>query len=79
MKFTIGCYPLTCVSYSNPNHPRHAFPEDWDNSDHPRFAFERIQGAIEQLATKGYTVDADSRGFTIRDPRGVVAFQMEIK
>lgn len=55
-RFTIQCYAGNVVAYSHPDHPRHAFPEDWDCGSHPRFDFGRLQGAFERLIAKGYTV-----------------------
>jgi len=76
LHFTIPCYKL--VSYSDPEHPRHGFSEDWDSAAHPRFAFGRIQRAFEQLTDKGYTVRLDSGMIKILNSLGETVFQMEM-
>lgn len=76
--FTIQCYSGNPVAYSHPDHPRHAFPEDWDSASHPRFAFERLQDAFEQLLAKGYTVHTEPRAIEIRSKSGTLEFKMEL-
>jgi len=76
--FTTPCYPDKVVAYNHPSHPRHTFPEDWDNGLHPRFDFDRIQNSFERLIAKGYTVHIDPCAVRIRSQLGETAFQMEI-
>jgi len=77
-QFTIQCYSGNAVAYNHPDHPRHAFPEDWDSASHPRFDFERLQQAFERLIAKGYTVHAASCAVEIRSKSGAIAFKMEL-
>lgn len=77
-RFTIQCYSGNAVPYSHPDHPRHAFPEDWDSDSHPRFAFERLKNAFEHLLARGYTVHADPCAIEIRNKSGALAFKMEL-
>lgn len=78
VRFTIPCYPDKGVSYNDPGHPRHTFPEDWDSGAHPRFDFERIHSSFERLIAKGYTVQIDSCAITIHSKNGEIVFRMEI-
>lgn len=77
-RFTIQCYPDIAVAYSHPDHPRHAFPEDWNDGSHPRFDFDRLQITFERLIAKGYTVHADPCAIEIRSKNGALAFKMEL-
>lgn len=78
VRFTIQCYPTPAVSYNDPDHPRHTFPENWDSPRHPRFDFERIQSSFERLIAKGYTLHLDSCGIKIHNDNGERVFVMEI-
>jgi hypothetical protein len=78
VRFTTQCYPDKAVAYDHPDHPRHAFPEDWDSGSHPRFDFERIQDSFERLIAKGYTVHIDPCAIRIRSKSGEIVFKMEL-
>jgi hypothetical protein len=78
VRFTIQCYPTRIVAYNDADHPRHAFPEDWDSAGHPRFDFERIRSSFERLIAKGYAVAIDPCAIRIRDKDGKIMFEMEM-
>lgn len=77
VQFTISCYPAKGVAYDHPDHPRHAFSENWDDAFHPRFNFGRIRDSLGNLMAKGYTVHTTPNAIMIHNKSGEVEFKME--
>lgn len=77
VRFTNRCCPNN-ISYNDPDHPRHTFPEDWDSASHPRFDLVRIQRGFEDLLAKGYTVSIELGVLRVLNTQGQPIFEMEL-